>query len=105
MESAIDDNYGTRIIEMIQKSSLSREAQILDLNECEIELIHKILKSSNLISSYLGIPITDVPCSIYASDRLELMKWRLLLDAVEKTLKSLKYIIRVKNRIRKLIQR
>ena len=105
MESAIDDEYGTRIIEMIQKSSLSREAQILDLNECEIELIHKILKSSNLISSYLGIPITDVPCSIYASDRLELMKWRLLLDVVEKTLKSLKYTIRVKNRIRKLIQR
>ena len=105
MEGAIDDNYGTRIIEMIQKSSLSREAQILDLNECETELIHKILKSSNLISSHLGIPMTDMPCSIYASDRLELIKWRLLLDAVEKTLKSLKYIIRVKNRIRKLIQR
>lgn len=105
MESAIDDEYGTRIIEMIQKSSLSREAQILDLNEREIELIHKILKSSNLISSYLGIPITDMPCSIYASDRLELIKWRLLLDTVEKTLRSLKYVIRVKNRIRKLIQR
>ena len=105
MESAIDDDYGTHIIEMIQKSSLSREAQILDLNEREIELIHKILKSSNLISSYLGIPLSDIPCSIYASDRLELTKWRLLLDTVEKTLRSLKYIIRVKNRIRNLIQR
>ena len=105
MESAIDDEYGTRIIEMIQKSSLSREAQILDLNECEIELIRKILKSSNLISSYLGLPITDMPCSIYASDRLELVKWRLLLDTVEKTLRGLKYIIRVKNSIRRFVQR
>lgn len=100
--SAINDDFGIHVIETIQKSSLSREAQILDLGDDEITMIRKILKSTNKIASHLEMPICDVPSSIYASNRLELLKWRLLLNRIEKILGSFRYIIRLKNRFRSM---
>lgn len=96
MNSA-DENTGIRIIESIQKCSLSRESRILDLGENEVMLINKILKSTNNIANFFNIPITDYPVSFYASDRLELLKWRILLSRVEKTLYGFRHLIRIKN--------
>ena len=89
---------GITIIESIQKNSLSRESQILDLDENEVTLIHKVLKSANNIANFFDIPITDYPVSFYASDRLELLKWRILLSRVETTLHRFRHLIHIKNR-------
>ena len=103
MSSATDtDNFGLEIIERIQRLSLSREGQIIGLNEDERTLISKILKSINNISEILGIPIVDIPVAIYSSDEHELVKLRLLFIRIEKTLKKMRFLIRLRNALRRV---
>lgn len=104
MNSA-DEDTGLKIIETIQKYSLSRESKILDLDENEVMLINKILKSANNIANIFDMQITDIPVSVYASDRLELLKWRILLFKVERTLRGFRHIIQIKNRWRNIWSR